>query len=77
MGSHSGGVLCRQGVGGTVPARMLRGASVDGAAGRALGLEIGWKLWFKSLGKKWLQQALLFHTNTGVDIIYLHFNVYC
>lgn len=47
MGSHSGGVLCRQGVGGTVPARMLRGASVDGAAGRALGLEIRWKMWFK------------------------------
>lgn len=45
MGSHSGGVLCRQGVEGTVPARMPRGASVDGTAGRrALGLEIKWKI---------------------------------
>lgn len=43
VGSHSGGVLWGQGVGGTVPARMPRGASVDGETGRrALGLEIRW-----------------------------------
>lgn len=39
-------------MGGTVPARMPRGASVDGAAGRALGLTIRRKMWFKYREKK-------------------------
>ena len=42
MGSHSGGVLCRQWGGDTVPGRMPRGTAVDGArvGRRVLGLDM-------------------------------------
>lgn len=69
MGSHSGGLLCRQGVGATVPARMPRGASVDGALGRrALGLEIIGKIWYFKNTKK----EQLSHIRGGIcDFLWL------